>query len=235
MTIDVSLHFWALDAPGSTVEDLARHLSPDETARAARFVFDRDRIAHVLGRGRLREILGARTGTAPAALRFDYGAHGKPALAGGPFFNLSHSGGLACLAISETADLGCDIEAFRFVEEGVAERFFAPAEHAARLALPEAERQAAFFRIWTRKEAVVKAIGDGLSIPLDAFDVTIDAGTPPRMTRLDPAHGVAAEWRLAHLDLGPAMVGALAIRAEGRPVAITLAECPEDVPFHHLL
>lgn len=230
MPVTIALHIWRLTA-AEDAERLARHLAPDEAARAARFVFDRDRIAYTIGRGRLREILGAATGQAPGAVRFAYGDHGKPFLPGGPEFNLSHSGGLACLAISDRV-LGVDIEAHRLIEDGVAERFFSAAEYARLSALPAPEWTPGFFRCWTRKEAVVKAMGDGLSIPLDRFDVTLGPEDPPRMTRLDPAHGARAGWRLAHLDLGAGMVGALAMDSGGAALDIALRDAPEGLPVH---
>lgn len=230
MPVTIALYFWRLTAPAEA-DALARHLSPDEAARAARFVFEKDRIAYRIGRGRLREILGTLTGATPGALRFTYGDHGKPALPGGPAFSLSHSGGLACLAVADRA-LGVDIEAHREIEEGVAERFFSPTEYAALSALPAPGWTDGFFRCWTRKEAVVKAMGDGLSIPLDRFDVTLGPAEPPRMTRLDPAHGAAAGWRLAHLDLGPGLTGALAADTGGTPLEIVVRDAPDDLPVH---
>jgi len=230
MPVTIALHFWRLTSEAAA-EALARHLSGDEAARAARFVFEKDRTAYRIGRGRLREILGAATGQAPEALRFAYGGHGKPSLPGGPEFNLSHSDGLACLAIADRG-LGADIEAHREIEDGVAERFFSPTEYAALSALPPGEWTPGFFRCWTRKEAVVKAMGDGLSIPLDRFDVTLGPGEPARMTRLDPAHGRRAGWRLAHLDLGPGMVGAIAMDSGGERLAPEIRELPDGLAVH---
>lgn len=230
MPVTIALYFWRLTDPAEA-DAFARHLSPDETTRAARFVFEKDRIAYRIGRGRLREILGMLIGQPPEALRFTYGDHGKPALPGGPAFNLSHSDGLACLAVADRA-LGVDIEAHREIEDGVAERFFSPTEYAALSALPASGWTDGFFRCWTRKEAVVKAMGDGLSIPLDRFDVTLGPGAPPRMTRLDPAHGAVAGWRLAHLDLGPGLTGALAANTGGTPLEIVVRDAPDDLPVH---
>ncbi|WP_088625583.1 4'-phosphopantetheinyl transferase superfamily protein [Oceanicola sp. 22II-s10i] len=231
MTHEFPIHLWRLTGPDDAVARMAAHLSEDEAARAARFVFDRDRRAYILGRGRLREILGAEMGRAPAAVRFGYGAHGKPFVTGGPWFNLSHSDGIACLSLHPSMDFGLDIEAFRQIEDGVAERFFSATEYASLSALPSDQWTAGFFRCWTRKEAVVKAMGDGLSIPLDAFDVTLRPGDAPLMTRLDPALGQAADWQLAHFELGPDMVGALAVRAPGE-VTLRCVDCPPGLHFH---
>ncbi|MDF1856192.1 4'-phosphopantetheinyl transferase superfamily protein [Pseudooceanicola sp.] len=232
MPLEIPIHIWPLTGDDAHVERMATLLSADESARAARFVFERDRRAHILARGRLRQVLADAMGKTPHDLTFAYGAHGKPALPDGLEFNLSHSDGLACLALHPEVELGVDIEAFREIEDGVAERFFSSREYADLSALPAAHWSAGFFRCWTRKEAVVKAIGDGLSIPLDAFDVTLTPGVPPRMTRLDPARGSLADWTLAHFDLGPGMVGALAVRARGRAIRPVLATCPKDQPFH---
>ena len=232
MSIDITLHFWRLDAPQPMVDHLSRVLDAGEIARADRFVHLRDRTAYRIGRGRLRELLGEWRGQDPASLQFDIGPQGKPSLSGGPHFNLSHSGGLACLAITQDVEIGADIEAYREVEDAVAERFFAPKEYAKLSVLPSVEWLAGFFRIWTRKEAVVKAIGEGLSIPLDAFDVTVDPKAPPLMTRLDPTRGRVEDWSLVHLAMGEAMVGALAVRAAGQAIRVQVRECPPDLRCH---
>ncbi len=255
MSVNIALHLWSLTGPPAEEARLAAHLSGDEAARAARFVHDRDRRAYRFGRGRLREILGAVTGIAPKDLTFDYGSHGKPELREGPQFNLSHSDGIACLAIHPDIVLGVDIEALRPMEDGVAQRFFTPHEYATLSALPQASWSDGFFRCWTRKEAVVKAIGDGLSIPLDAFDVTLSPNHAPRMTRLRPTHGRLADWSLVHFDLrrdpnvaqapdpkgelagdirhpqAPGMVGALAAATGGAPITITVETCPAALDF----
>ena len=224
MTLHVDLYLWRLDPEAATLARRAAHLSEDEAARAARFVRPRDGNAYRAGRGRLREILGELTGVAPSNLRFDYGPEGKPALPGGPLFNLSHTGPYACLAVSADTQLGLDIEQEREIEDDVARRFFSPTEYAALSALPVTGWRAGFYRCWTRKEALVKALGGGLSIPLDAFDVTLDAAGPPRLTRLAPAYGTAADWALLHLRAAPGVPGALALRSMGRTVTTRVRE-----------
>lgn len=222
----VDLHVWSLAASGAHDRYLAT-LSPDEHARKNRFVFDRDRDAFVAGRGRLREILSGELGVPPADVVFDYGPNGKPAVAGGPSFNLSHAGGIACLAVHADQPLGVDIEAHREIERDVAKRFFSPVEYAALMALPEADRKAAFFRCWTRKEAVIKALGGGLSIPLGAFDVSLDE-CAARLERLDIAHGVATEWSMAAFEIGEAMPGAVTVKtAQG--AQLFLASCDPGI------
>lgn len=226
--VPLDLWLWPLAPPCPPA--LAAHLSPTEAARAARFVNPDHGEAYRIGRGRLREILAQMTGGPPAYLDLRTASHGKPWLPGGPRFNLSHSGGWAALAVTQAPlDLGLDIEAFRPVEPGVAHRFFAPGENTSLAALPSRDWAAGFFRCWTRKEAVVKAVGDGLSIPLNAFDVTLAPGDAAEVTRMDPDLGAARDWRLTHLDLGPTFVGAIATRP-ATPLTITLREGQLPLP-----
>lgn len=170
----------------------------------------------------MREVLARWTGTTPAALRFGTEGAGKPLLAPGPCFNLSHAAGIACLAVHPDRPLGVDIEAPRPVEEGVAARFFSAAERAELAALHPGLWLAGFLRCWTRKEAVVKALGLGLGAPLDAFDVTLTPGMPAAVTRI--AIGPPGDWYLTHLSLPGGMVGAVALRGDRLPV--TVAEAP---------
>lgn len=218
--IILDLWLWPLTLPTDRFVGL---LSPDEAARAARFVAPAHGDAYRTGRGRLREILGGYCAVAPQMLRFDYNAHGKPALAGGPAFNLSHAAGWAALVVAPAAPamaLGIDIEAHRTVEHGLADRFFSAAERADLAMFPPDQWQDGFFRCWTRKEAMVKACGPGLSMPLDSFDVTL---TPTaRLTRLEGA--CVADWTLLHLDLAPGFVGAVAAESRGAPCTLRLCE-----------
>lgn len=186
----------SLDEPPWPPAQLHAVLDPAERERAARFHFPqhRERFAH--GRGLLRHLLAHATGSDPSALRFDNGPQGKPRLAH-PFaqpdldFNLSHSGAWALLALSDGAAVGVDIEWPRPVPElhAIAARNFAPAEQAELAALPGALAADAFLAGWTRKEAFIKALGGGLSIPLDSFEVTLDPHSPARLLRVhDAAH-----------------------------------------------
>jgi 4'-phosphopantetheinyl transferase len=220
MALRVDLFFWPLTAPGTG-------LSADEETRAERFVQPRDAARYRAARGGLRRVLAGYTGQRPGDLRFDYGPQGKPFLTDGPAFNLSHAGGWAALAVAhDTVDLGLDIEAHRPVEPAVAERFFAPAEIAALAPLSGAAWQVGFFRLWTRKEAVIKALGTGLSHPLDAFDVTL--GPEARLSRIEG--GRVADWLLQDLGPGAGMQGAVAVRAAGRTLETRLCEGQLPLP-----
>ena len=164
---------------------LAELLSADETERARRFAFERDRRRYIVARARLRQLLGERLGTAPESLRFVYEPHGKPALARRAGqrdvrFNLSHCGEIAAYAFAEGREVGVDIEEVRELPDAdqLALRFFSRRERAAYLRLPRRERPRGFFNCWTRKEAFVKALGVGLSHSLEGCDVALTSFEP---------------------------------------------------------
>lgn len=159
----------ALDQPLPRLERFAKILSDDERARAARFVFERDRNRFVAGRGLLREILGWLLPAEPASLVFAYGDHGKPRLTrpvGRRFlhFNVAHSDELIVCLVSAQDEVGIDLERIRPVQEAeeIAERFFSAREIAEWRAQPANRRWETFFKFWTRQEACVKAFGCGL-------------------------------------------------------------------------
>lgn len=198
-------HAWLIpiDLPPRRLAEMAATLSPDEEARAARFHFARDRVRYTVARGSLRRILGLYLKRPPTEIAFVYSPYGKPALADdAPLaFNVSHSGDWAVCAVTPGARVGIDIEQIRpdLAGESIAEHFFSPREVAALRGLPPAEQPAAFFRCWTRKEAFVKARGEGLSLPLDRFDVSLRADEPAALLRTldDPAE--AARWSMVAL------------------------------------
>lgn len=213
---EVRIHTARLDRPRQVVDRLARMLSTDETERAARFHFQRDRDRFVVGRACLRVHLGRYLERPPELLRFSYEDRGKPALDPPErlAFNLAHAEGLAVYAVCLDAEVGVDVEPFQAEPpERVPERFFSPAEVTTLRALPDEEQPAAFLRCWTRKEAFLKARGDGLSLPLDAFDVTLAPGDAPRLVRTGWDADEAAEWSLHDLSSSfPGYVAALAVR-----------------------
>jgi 4'-phosphopantetheinyl transferase len=229
------IHVWrtSLDLSESCVQRLRRTLSEDELNRAARFYFERDRIHFIVARGVLRDILSRYLGLAPGHLRFSYTSYGKPALVashGGDTlnFNLSHSHGYALYAVTRGREIGVDIEYIRpdFATEEIAERFFSARETAALRALPGEVRHEAFFLCWTRKEAYIKARGEGLSHPLDQFDVSLIPGESARLlgTRGDPQE--LFRWSLQELFPGPGYAAALA--AEGRDWRLACWQWPEE-------
>jgi 4'-phosphopantetheinyl transferase len=197
---DVHLWLLSLDSPPFPFEELAATLDRDERHRAARFHFDRDRRRFESGRGLLRHLMGRYTGTDPAALCFAYGPQGKPSLTGeaGPTrveFNLSHSSGWALLGVTRGRAIGVDLKAARHVPEleDIARRTFAPAEANQVLHLPPVQRTEWFYACWTRKEAFVKAVGGGLSVALDRFEVSVDHPCAPAQFRsIDGSEQAAA-------------------------------------------
>ena len=207
-----------LDQEEARLETFRRTLEPHELERARRFHFDKHRNHFIVARGFLRSVLARYLGTQPESLSFVYGPYGKPALEGehGLRFNLSHSNEVALLAVTRYAELGVDVEHIRadFATADIARRFFSLREVETFDALAKEEQVAAFFRCWTRKEAYIKAIGKGLSQPLDAFDVTLASGAPPALLRAEDDN--ASRWLLADIDAGAGYAGALAVE---RPVA----------------
>jgi 4'-phosphopantetheinyl transferase len=199
------LHVWRadLDAGDHVVARLEALLAVDERQRAQRFRFQRDRSRYIVGRGLLRVLLGRYLGGSPDEIRFAYGFHDKPALAGpGPHFNLSHSGSVALLAFSSGAELGIDVERddADLSRERIPERFFSAGEVKALRCLPVELQPRAFLACWTRKESFIKARGDGLSLALDSFDVTLDPGQPAAILRTAWSANEPTEWSLMDLS-----------------------------------
>jgi 4'-phosphopantetheinyl transferase len=194
-------------------------LSSDELDRAARFHFERDRQCYCVARGVLRALLGTSLGVRPQELSFQYSDKGKPRLASrysgrGLVFNVSHSGDLALLGFAYTGDVGVDIEKIRddFDSAAIARRFFSAREQDQLSRLPADQRHPAFFRCWTRKEAFIKALGDGLSHPLNQFDVSIDSSGPISLTtRPDPTE--AERWWLQSVEVEGGYAAAFAVSA----------------------
>lgn len=189
-------------------DNLGAVLDAEERARAAAYRNPRDGRRFVIRRGWLRHLLAAELGEAPQALRFTTGAFGKPSLplASDLIFSISHSAGQALAAISRQGPVGCDIEARdpAKADPAIAERYFAPPERAELARLADQTWINGFFNAWTRKEAVVKAIGTGLSMPLQAFSVSLTPGEPARVIAGAPG------WRLAALPAPPGFTAALA-------------------------
>jgi 4'-phosphopantetheinyl transferase len=217
---DVHVWFANLDLPDSEVDRLKGALSSDECLRATRFYFQRDRQRFVAGRALLRTILGSYLNFAPERLRFAYGPRGKPKLVGcgdGTLrFNLSHSQGFALIAVAWRGEIGVDIECIRPLRdlEELAERYFSPRENASFRTVPASQQPEAFFNCWTRKEAYLKARGDGLAQPLDAFDVSFLPGEQAALLGVGDDRGEASRWSLWGLTPAPGTVAAVAVERQ---------------------
>lgn len=215
------VHVWgvSLDATASALDRFRWVLGPEERARAGRFVFDADRNHFITAHGVLRTILGRYLRRGAAELRFMSGSHGKPVLQEGDDirFNLSHSGDYALIAVSRGREVGVDIECARRDNSNaeVARRFFSAREVAALEMLPESERARAFFDCWARKEAYVKARGEGLSVPLDRFSVSVAPREPAAFVEFEGGPAESERWSLRELSVGPDYAAAVVVEGLG--------------------
>jgi len=214
------VHVWcaSLDRPTSTVQSYAGLLSDDEQERAKRFHFSRDRDHFIISRGLLRKLLGRYLAIKPILLEFHYTRYGKPFLQGcseGSVvnFNLSHSHGKVIIAITRGREVGIDIEHIRTVPEAdhIAEQNFSCGEYAAYQSLPESRKQQGFFNCWTRKEAFIKAVGEGLSLPLDQFEVSLAPDEPAKLKYIEGDPGGIARWSLQALKINADYAAAIVV------------------------
>ena len=213
-----------LDQPAEFSAVLWQLLSRDERERAGKFHYAQHRQHYVVARASLRRLLAERLHVAPRAIELVETKYGKPQLApvhGAPDieFNLSHSGIIALYAFTRACAVGVDVELIREVPDvdDLAEHFFSVTEAALLRALPVDRRSLAFLACWTRKEAFIKALGLGLSCPLDAFDVTIDSDAPARITRIEKRIDTVANWTMQAFTPYHGYIAAVAYRR---------AECP---------
>jgi len=218
-TVDI----WHIDA--STAANLSRFcsklLSSDEIQRADRFNFERDRVRFITVHAAMRTILAAYLNTTPGEIAFSYARKGKPELApnfsgAGLRFNLAHSRDHALLAVTRGLSVGIDIE-FIDAKRGVGEianRFFSRQEADALHRLPAELRIAAFFSCWTRKEAYIKALGEGLSLPLDSFDVAFGPQVTPALLRVDSCSHELSRWRLYDVPAAPGYAADIVVEGQ---------------------
>lgn len=223
----ISLWSWSLNEDRGQSDAAELMLSEVEKARAARFVEARHRQRFIAAKVCVRTILGAHVGVAPQALVFVENEFGKPRLVCEPtiHFSLSHSEDRAILAISDTIEVGVDIEEIRPLDHlDLAQRYFCAGELATIERLPSVDQLTAFFQTWTLKEAVVKALGKGLSIPLDEFEVSI-ATTPPRLVVCPDGSGPTDAWELRLLTPVHGYSGALAVPGAASAVELIQRTC----------
>jgi 4'-phosphopantetheinyl transferase len=219
------VHVWLLnlDPPTWLMRLLRETLDAEEQARASAFVFPADRTRYTAAHGLVRHVLAGYLGASAADVAYQYDRHGKPHLVVGGVraalrFNLSHSANRCLCAVALDRDVGVDIEQIRADRDhpAISESYFSPAERAGIRALPTEQRLHAFYDCWTRKEAYLKATGDGLSVSLDSFDVPV--GPDPITAPAGSAAGRHAP-RLSALPAVPGFAAALAVLGEGWNVA----------------
>jgi 4'-phosphopantetheinyl transferase len=205
-----------LDAGAEAVRASAALLSETERQRASRFAFDRDRRRFIVARAQLRLLLAARLGVRPESVELVYGPRGKPALSRrfadyDLRFNVSHSEDVAVYAFALGREIGIDVEAVREIPDAddIAARFFSRCEYQAYRALERGDKPLGFFNCWTRKEAFIKARGDGLHYPLDRFDVSLAPGEPANILRVESTPGEDCEWTLDSFVPEPGFIGAV--------------------------
>lgn len=210
------VHIWraALDLPTLAVRRLEKELVEEETARARRLYFERDRKRFTVAHALVREVIGRYVGEPSARLLFRRNEYGKPSLLDDAVrFNLSHSGDEALLAITRRPHVGVDIERIRrdieYLE--IAGRYFSESESRELRSLPADLQTAAFFRGWTRKEAFIKAIGEGVSFPLDRFDVSLAPGRLARLVSIRGDPGAAARWDLRDVQVDDCYAAAVVV------------------------
>jgi len=219
-------HIWKVDFSCESSVSCDSVLSPDEHERAARFHFENDRRRFKIAHDSLREILARYLNLPAAELTFGQTHYGKPFLinpeASGLLFNMSHSEDLAVIAVAREREVGIDVEFMRadFATNEVAEHFFSVAEIYTLSGLDPHQRTRAFFDCWTRKEAYVKARGEGLSMPLDVFDVSLAPDSPAALLRNRKDESETLRWILSDIALPANYVGALAIEVKPSPLRI---------------
>jgi 4'-phosphopantetheinyl transferase len=232
------VHVWAIPTPSpdEVAARFQRLLAFDERERAARFRSSHLQRSFVISRGALRLLLGAYLDAAPSDIQFQYGSHGKPALAPPAriSFNVSHSGDLALFAFMIDSQVGIDVEQVRPLSDihEIASRFFCKQEAGELLSLPVDQQERAFFSCWTRKEAYIKAIGDGLSAPLNNFRVTLRPGEPATVVHVAKELTAVKAWTMHDISLGSKYAAALAYRGEPRFVRMrSIAHAAELLDF----
>jgi 4'-phosphopantetheinyl transferase len=217
------IHVWSqqLTRTQREIASFRRLLSADELERATRFRFENSRSDYIISRGTLRHLLGLYLSANAEDLRFEYSAYGRPGLHADTHgrtldFNVSHSGGIVLLGFSRGRRVGVDVEKIRrdFETSEIAERFFSTAERDSLRLLPVEQRHEAFFRCWTSKEAFIKALGGGLSHPLDQFDVSLTPESPPVLLATRPNAQEVLRWKLCNIHVPRDYSAALAFEAE---------------------
>jgi 4'-phosphopantetheinyl transferase len=233
------IHVWRFPTRASlnVVAAFEEVLVPHERERAARFRFDHLYASFVIAYGALRHLLGHYLRCNPAELSFEHSVNGKPALTSPSSlrFNMTHSGDLGVIALTLRREIGVDIEQIRPLPDvkHIADHFFCSEEASEVMSAPQAERERAFFRCWTRKEAYIKATGEGLSAALSSFRVIVRPDLPARIVHIQHSAREAAAWTLHDLPLADGYAAALAYRDQPRSLRLFSVAAPEELISPH--
>jgi 4'-phosphopantetheinyl transferase len=225
-----SVHVWAWDLDRPPLDSDWNILGEEETLRARRFVYPRDRDRYVCAHSAVRTLLGGYTGVDAAGIIFSTLANGKPQIhSNNPaqqiHFNLTHSAGIAVLAVSRDHTLGVDIEHVQPIDPEIAKDHFSPSELRTLDTLPPEQWLAGFYRCWTSKEALLKAEGMGLNLPLDGFDVEVSPQLPPALVAVTPHTNISLDWTLVDLKPADHFIGTLAIHDPAKTFQSTSLQC----------
>lgn len=212
-------HVWradlALDKYSQTT--FLQLLSPEELTRARKFRFEKDRRTFIIARGILRSLIGKYLKINPAAISFHYSRFGKPGILDNNClrFNISHSENMVLCAFAKKFDIGVDVEFINpdIEVKDIAANFFSVNEIRNLLALPANQQTLGFFNCWTRKEAFIKAVGEGLSFPLDKFEVSLKPGEPAKLLSTDWEPNAVSKWSMYAMTPNENFVGSLAIES----------------------
>ena len=218
---DYEIHAWlaCLEKSPYLIQKLATTLSSEEHKRAYRYRFEKDKIHFILSHGILRTLIGHYISKPADQLEFVREDHGKPRLRNefgkqSIHFNFSRSGTIALYAFTRDQEIGVDVEKIRNVSdmELIVQHYFSKREKSEFFTLPECEKKTAFFNCWTRKEAYIKAIGTGLSHPLDEFDVSLNPREPPKLLGIKGDSEVVSQWEIFGFTPSSGYVAAIAIK-----------------------
>ena len=213
---DIHIYRHSLETSSELLREYETLLSRDELQKAYRYRFEKDKIHYITGRALLRIIAAEYLDEAPGKINFSYKNKGKPFIKGSAVkFNLAHSGGIAVYAFAKNMDIGIDTELVREMPDAlkIAMRFFSEEEVKEISELSEDKIIEAFFNCWTRKEAFIKAVGEGLSFPLKDFTVTLKLGDEPKLRSIKNNSDEAKEWSVFKLDSPQNYITSLAVRS----------------------
>lgn len=208
----------SLNVEPDSVKQIESTLSADETERASKFQFDKDKYRSIIARGSLRDILSRYLNCKPNEPIFSINKYGKPALDNFKMeFNVSHSGDFVVIAVTQNRRVGVDIERVRqgISSHVIAKQYFSKAEVDELRSLPIEQRETAFFTCWSRKEAYIKAHGLGLSLPLESFDVSLTPNEPAILRATRPDEKEATRWTLMSFEVNSDYGSAVAVEGHG--------------------